>query len=336
MATLGGGSGPNPFLTKGTCVGCHAQGGASKIVTIGGSPIPQVMHTDSSGDLAGGNFAYIDGTKGSGASDSKGHNVIDLVDPDTLLYAPPGGIVLAFHDDGFTVNRTNLTCAGNNGCHGYRVGDANSTTVGIASLKGAHHGNVDGRLTSATTVANSYRFLLGVKGIENTSDPWQNKDSASHNEYYGEASPASLSCSSGTGCHINGYVQPPNNTISGFCGTCHGNFHTLEAGDSSGIGPSITSPFIRHPNDIVIKDSNEYAAYTSYSTDAPVGRQTLPALPSNKVTPGSDVVTCLSCHMAHASDYPDMLRWDYTKMITGNAGAAAGTGCFICHTTKND
>ncbi|MCG2708765.1 MAG: hypothetical protein L6246_00355, partial [Thermodesulfovibrionales bacterium] len=74
MATYGGGTGPNSCLTRGTCFGCHGMG-PTKTVTIGGSVIPQVYHTDASGDLAGGNFAYILGAKGSGASDAKGHNI---------------------------------------------------------------------------------------------------------------------------------------------------------------------------------------------------------------------------------------------------------------------
>jgi len=48
-----------------------------------------------------------------------------------------------------------------------------------------------------------------------------------------------------------------------------------------------------------------------------------------------DMVICLSCHRAHASDQPDMLRWDYNLMIVDRTGPAAGTGCFKCHTDKD-
>ncbi|MBU0682021.1 MAG: hypothetical protein KKD73_11440, partial [Proteobacteria bacterium] len=44
----------------------------------------------------------------------------------------------------------------------------------------------------------------------------------------------------------------------------------------------------------------------------------------------------LSCHVAHASAYPDMLRWDYNNMIAEtNDPQQKDTGCFICHTTKD-
>ena len=340
MALLGGGSGPNPFLTRGSCTGCHAMGSGSKIVTLGDSQIPQVMHTDGTGDLAGGNFAYMLGLKGGGAADSKGHNVIDFPgEEDGTLYGPPGGMVLFFHDDGGTVNTTNLTCAGANGCHGYR----NSTYgSGVNALRGAHHANVDGRCDIADTPANSYRFLYGVQGLENQNPTgkWQNVSSGNHNEYFGQTMPKQLSCGDPTtNCHNADGIGPPNHTMSEFCATCHGNFHTLTVGSSDGIGTGI-KPFIRHPTDIALPNSGEYAAYNgdnSYSIEAPVARSgAVPAAVSSTVTPasGTDVVMCLSCHFAHASNYNDILRWDYSDMVAN--GGANDTGCFVCHTTKDD
>ena len=101
-----------------------------------------------------------------------------------------------------------------------------------------------------------------------------------------------------------------------------------------GIGGDATSPFSRHPCDVVLPaDANkEYKNYTAYSTVAPVGRTTVPDIPSETVTPGTDVVTCLSCHVAHASQYPDLLRWNYDTMVA--SGGETG-GCFTCHTGKN-
>lgn len=333
MATLGGEPGitPNAFLTRGSCVGCHAMGNANKIESLGINDVPQVMHTDGSGDLAGGNFAYILGMKGSGASDAKGHNVIDFDDDDGNLDGPPGSIKQFFHDN--VVNDGNLTCAGTNGCHGYRNDGKGS---GTTALVGAHHGNVDGKCDTASEVGDSYRFLLGVKGLENQTDKWQNKSETSHNEYFGQPSPQRLGCNGGDlSCHGAGGIRPPSNTISEFCATCHGNFHTLETATSDGVGSGV-SPFIRHPTDYTLPDTDEYASYTAYSTEAPIARIVVPDTASATVMPGSDTVMCLSCHAAHATDYPDMLRWDYGNMVAHNAGASAGTGCFVCHTTKDD
>ncbi|MGV1100606.1 cytochrome c3 family protein [Thiovibrio sp. JS02] len=331
MALGGVSTAVNEYLLRGSCAGCHAQGSNQKILNMADSQVPQVYHTDASGDLAAGNYAYILGGKGDTPADSHGHNVIDLGNKDDVLYEPPGGIHAFFHDDGGNVNSDNLTCAGTNGCHGVRYSISGPT--GLQALGGAHHNNVDGRCDSATTVGNSYRFLRGVKGYENQVDKWQNTSAASHNEYYGTSAPLELSCST-RHCHEQpDSVSPPSNTISGFCGTCHGNFHTLSDNGEDGIGTGSVSPFIRHPNDIVIKNSGEYQNYTTYDPTVPVGRTIVPENASASVTPGTDVVTCLSCHMAHASPYPDMLRWDYTEM---QAGTAATGGCFVCHSLKND
>jgi len=318
-------------LLRSDCLGCHGQAGAAKVLGVNGSQIPQVMHADASGDLAAGNFGYINGMKGD-PSDSHGHNVIDLgaaFNEGTLNGVLPGGIRQSFHED-FIVNNSNMTCAGTNGCHGYR----NTGVSGVASMSGAHHKNVEGKLDVADSVENSYRFLTGVKGYENQADRWQNISAESHNEYYAATTPMTLGCGT-TSCHTSLGISPSNHTISGFCATCHGNFHTLSNGNSDGIGLDITSPFIRHPSDIVIPNHGEYQHYTSYSVEAPAGRTTVYDAPDSSVTPGADVVTCLSCHMAHASPYPDMLRWDYNSMDAHNSGDI-NTGCFTCHTAKDD
>ena len=316
-------SGPNEMLLKTDCLGCHGMGTANKIETLGTSLVPQVLHTDPSGDLAGGNFAYILGLKGSGASDAKGHNIVDLGNPDDVLIQPPG----RRHD--IDQINTRFTCAGSGGCHGRRFDQGS----GIIALKGAHHNNTSGSCDIADSVANSYRFLEGVKGYENDGAyKWQNFDENNHNEYYGATAPLSFNVTGCNTCHENSHsgvthIIVLNHTISNFCGTCHGYFHLLE-----GIGDDTTSPFTRHPTDVILPNTGEYSAYTTYSVEAPVARTYVPGSISSSVTPGSDVVMCLSCHVAHASDYPDMLRWDYTQMLVGSGNTG---GCFTCHTTKN-
>jgi predicted CXXCH cytochrome family protein len=95
------------------------------------------------------------------------------------------------------------------------------------------------------------------------------------------------------------------------------------------------SPFIRHPTVVSLPATGEYTAYAGDKLSALVARLKVPDGASSSVAPGSDAVMCLSCHVAHVSNYPDMLRWDYSTMIAGNAGTASGTGCFACHTNKD-
>ena len=158
----------------------------------------------------------------------------------------------------------------------------------------------------------------GVEGIED--DDWQYTTSASdHNEYLG-----AVGDPTGSGGFIVG------NTMTGYCTGCHGLFHVEQDGDAA---------WIRHPSDAVIPDSGEYQYYTVYDPLTPVARPSLDGwtAPSGTVTPGTDLVMCLSCHRAHGSPYPDMLRWDYDSQVAGGGGGGAdNTGCFTCHTEKDD
>ena len=296
---------PNPYLTKGSCIGCHGQNTTEKII----NGIPQVNHKDASGDLAAGNFAYMLGFKGTGASDAKGHNVIDFGKEDDTLTYPPGGYDKMPYS-------SELTCAGIYGCHG-APNDYGASNP-MKSIAGAHH-TLDNVITG-DKVGNSYRFLYGVTGRE--VDDWQNTDKNHHNEYHGKSTPTEPQCGR---CHFGGRL-PAGSTITDLCTTCHVHMHEI---DDAGNGI-----WIRHPSDIVLPDRGEYANYTEYNVDAPVGRIDIPVDISNTVTPGTDVVTCLSCHFAHGSDYPDLLRWDYTQNIAG--GGDSNVGCFICHSTKDD
>ncbi len=309
---------PNQKLLRSNCLGCHAQGTPSNIV----DGVPQVLHSNAT-DLAGGNFGYILGTKGSGADDTKGHNVIDLGNLEDTLTVSPGARHTGLESD-------ELTCAGKSGCHGERGGGVS----GIASMSGSHHQNAGPKLNTADEISNSYRFLMGVKGYENNgTDAWENRNASNHNEYFGANIPmSSTSCDR---CHYTTgggviAVKPANFTMSGFCATCHWYFHSLDSG-GDGIGDDTTSPFIRHPTDVILPNSGEYTPYTNYSVVTPVARTTVPDAMSSTVVPGSDVVMCLTCHRAHATDYYKMLRWDYKNATL----STAISGCSNCHTDKD-
>ena len=83
----------------------------------------------------------------------------------------------------------------------------------------------------------------------------------------------------------------------------------------------------------------EFASYTAYDIEAPVGR-TIAELGTNagNVVAAAEerIVLCVSCHRAHGSPYADPLRWDYANMDVGTTSATyAGTGCFACHSFKD-
>jgi predicted CXXCH cytochrome family protein len=323
---------PQNYLLVASCIACHA--GSTGETNSFGAPI--VVHTTNptsqggGSTLAGGDFYWV--ATGLGGTDSMGHNVSGLAAADVAISAnignnPPGwdpdatsGLALVGQVAGGEASwSSQLTCDGIYGCHGVHSS---------SGILGAHHGNTG--LTSnqcnvADTVGNSYRFLGGIKGLENADWNWS-ETAATHNEYYGVNSPTNRDLSSTT--------YSDKSTISFSCAECHGYFHSRI--DSSTAG---ASPWVRHPTDINLPNSGEYASYNPdnanvYSVEAPVARPTVPATSSATVTPGTNaIVMCLSCHRAHGSPQADILRWDYSTMLA--ATGTSDTGCFTCHTSKN-
>lgn len=296
------------MLLKMDCVGCHAKdiSGGNNII----SQVPQVAHSGAA--LAAGNFKDAFG----GGNESKGHNVhgfgINLSVGDLSNYPPGYDSVRdpsSIKYDQFS-DVAQVMCAGANGCHGNR-----DKLSHIEALRGSHHtddrilqlsGGVFTETGQGATPGLSYRFLYGGHGGED-SDWEATKSPSDHNEYKGAASPSS-------GAQTYGNAD----TISEFCGECHGSFH----GGAS-------SPWFRHPSDIPLPSSGEYANYATYNNIIPLARQAIPAPSNNTITGG--VVMCLSCHRAHASQYAKILRWDYknTDLVT------AVSGCAVCHSSMN-
>lgn len=304
------------MLLKMDCLGCHARNvnGADSIVLFGDPSykVPQVAHNGT--DLAAGNFRLAFGM----GNESKGHNVhgfgINLTTVD-LMNLPPG------YDSGRDPSNIKydqfsdvgqIMCAGANGCHGNR-----NQTSHIEAMRGSHHTNdailqLGANFTETnqgTTPGLSYRFLYGVHGGEDSD--WQaTVSSTDHNEYKGASSPSAPTTYGDT------------DTISEFCGECHGMFHGGSA-----------SPWLRHPSDIPLPNSGEYTGYTAYSATIPLARPSIAdgSSSSSTVTLGTDIVMCLSCHRAHASQYTKILRWDYKNSDLSTALA----GCAVCHSSKN-
>jgi hypothetical protein len=289
---------PHGSLLIYSCIGCHSKTDAATWkdgVTNAPIVLNTVEPTYAAKGLAAGNFYYVSGTV-----DNTGHNVLSNTDG-TLVNTPPGGTVLTVQ----------LRCAGTWGCHGHNGHQSGDTAVDDqpGAMKGAHHGDDTPPLAgSLTDVSKNYRFLLGIKGKEDSD--WEHDNvNTSHNEYQGSTSSAT-------------------NTVSYLCGECHGKFHTWKGGASE-VGTA--SPWLRHPTDIALKSTGEYAGYTFYDMSAPVARPNPDSVTDpTLVTPGTDIVMCLSCHRAHASPYFKMMRWDY------KGWPASGTnGCNVCHTSKN-
>ncbi|MFH7319814.1 cytochrome c3 family protein [Desulfurivibrio sp. D14AmB] len=309
---------PYNRLLKTDCVGCHTNTSNATIANLGPETrVPIVYNTmeptyppdgSSASALAGGNFYWV-----ANLGDEYGHNVHGISSSDSRLSTAPGA-------------PAGVGGCSTSDCHG-------SLDTQYSGCLGCHvpQHHARGSAVVAGMEEGWYRFLgstmlsrlgdnppsSGVKGI---SDPnWeQNPAAGRHNTYQGAIGP------------YNGTDFMHTGSINQKCVGCHGEFHENMA--AGGV-------WLYHPNDVVIPNSGEFAAYTTYNPLVPVSRQSVSAADQNftEINLGSDVVSCISCHRAHGSPYPAMLRWGYRDWpgTDSHTGGPAFNGCAVCHTHKD-
>lgn len=305
-------------LLTSDCVGCHSSSSADTIVQLGTTRIPIVYNTAAPpvNELAGGNFHWV-----AKNGHQYGHNVRGISPPDSFLAIGPGG--------------ENLQCG--NSCHqSFSLPDTGFGRNGCEGCHGSvkHHGASVVAGQPVTAAEGWYRFLMapsshsgfgltqGVAGIEDPN--WeQTPTSTQHNIYFGGDGTA---------------AQSPR-SLNKFCASCHAKFHAPGFFESGGLtvdnGGGV-NPWLRHPTNYAIPNKGEFAPLfaTPYNPAVPVAKPVLTSYQAAKIEIG-DQVSCVSCHRAHGSPYPDMLRWDYSAMKAHDGGSASGTGCFFCHTAKD-
>jgi hypothetical protein len=307
-----------PMLLKTDCVGCHSHPSAETIVNIGDSRVPVVFNLSaptypangsSTSALAGGNYYWM-----IQGGDAYGHNVHGISAADGRFSASlaPGG-----------VSRQQQGCTD---CHG-TLATPQSGCLGCHDPQ--HHANGSGVI--AGREEGWYRFLgsvmqrdeevgpsaQGVVGIE-AVDWEQNPAGSRHNTYQGRTG----------GVPYVSYLE--SGAINQKCAGCHGRYHSESIADAT---------WIRHPVDVAIPDAGEYADFINYDPLVPVARPGVTGQDAGffQINHGLDQVACISCHRAHGSPYPAMLRWAYRDW-PGNdvrTGLPAVNGCAVCHTTKN-
>lgn len=278
------------------CTQCHATVSERNTGKVGSTPyVYQITETD----LAGGNFYYV-----SLHGNRYGHNMSEFADiePDTIN--APG-----LNDPSLDFTTVRLACSGKYGCHGDR-----SKVSPREAMYESHHFNDPARTLDGKTVATSYRFLLGVTGKEMNEDgyKWEYKVTPEkHNEYQGADN-----------------CEDPR-SISYLCAQCHGSdaFGSSPGNFHGAAGTGGKGPWLRHPTDIPVPEG-EYSEYTIYNPIVPVARLDFDRVskPSEvDFSSGNEIVMCLSCHRAHASPYPSMLRFPYEEDMSTSGS------CRTCH-----
>ncbi len=310
----------NDFLTTDTCAGCHSGPGTAQLDPTTKAPIV-VVTTNTVPSIVNGliNPGGFIRTLGSGGLDSWKHNVAgtDAIDV-PLGVTPPGYKNLSI---GLPSSWSfQLTCAGNLGCHG-----DHTITDESLSIAGGHHNDT----------AVGFRLLKAINGVES-------------NDYSVGAGGNGVGTAGNIYSADNIFPSGPveTTTINYLCAECHGNFHAV-GGTGFGLETGTASPWLRHPTDNTLPALRPdlYQTYGDagnlYHKEAPVGKPGILDTHRNTgaeamPTDNTGVVLCISCHRAHGSEQPDLLRWAYSGMEANtNTAGVKGTGCFRCHTEKD-
>lgn len=299
----------------GVCSNCHTMHNSQDGVTAAGNDTLLKSATECLGCHAGTGVTgapIIDESLGANmpsggsfnvdyaTSSTYTHNVKEFVD--ASMHAAGAGMVdtkWVNTPPGGTALATQLQCAGTVGCHG-DGSQAGSTDA----VKGMHH-------ATKTT----YKFLF-VGG--STAAP------------IGGTSSANYEVGGATAANHNLYSAESGESISTFCNNCHDDFHGTGATETGGIA----SPWKRHPTDYALTASMASATADYATTPWAFTATDLSGMSTTTAagyTAANAQVMCLSCHRAHASNQPDLLRFDYSTMDAGGGGT---TGCLNCHVSQ--
>jgi len=303
-----------------TCLSCHANAatGSYHIMTypLPAAGSPPINYTP------GGDFAWlaktysftVRGSTTTEAGQSHGHNVVAAdfgLAADSDFPTSPGG----------TFPTASLGCNSCHDPHGKYRRIGGDTTYSIATTgapiigSGSYNNSM---VPTATQAVGSYRLLAGSGYSQNAgtlainypgapiaSAPSTYNQSEATNQVrvaYGTAATGGGKTTWGQWCaachpgmHSTGnYVHPVDQGLTSAIATNYGAYV------SSGImtGAPATSYLSLVP---FMENNSDYAALKTHASNTG----------AYKNGPGtSDQVSCLSCHRAHASGFPDMLRWN--------------------------
>ncbi|MFH0809707.1 MAG: cytochrome c3 family protein [Pseudomonadota bacterium] len=336
-------------LLKTTCIGCHSSEGTESVKGqgTGGLNIPIVFNIskpDYSKTLAGGNFYWVvNGTdikKEDGSAIDKdrcGHNVYGLSKGDTTL----------------TGNKNRDNCGGR--CHGHMArGDEVSEVWGYGCtschMYPKHHTGENSLpiLRFLRAHGNAYSVSPGGTWSDDAKnfyvvgygEPNYKSTVAEHNEYKGSKEDWSTS----------DYERlKVSHSITGFCVGCHTNIPsdltaTTDPRDPTWyvgrVLPIQDNCWLKHPVDYVIPNSNEFVSVfgsNTYNPLVPVGRlwtddKFTSGCITSEIKAKEAVIMCLTCHRAHGSPYPSMLRWEYKDNTDQPTPTSTQGSCLYCHT----
>jgi predicted CXXCH cytochrome family protein len=291
-------------VVTGPCVNCHTMHAMQNGVSLGGPNAQLLLGTGCTTCHAHA------GVNGAATGIASTGIPAPQVDNELVNYNAAGSFSTAANSDALQHNLAVVSAA-------IPDGDlANTPPGGVAAAQiicqschggnGGHHGTLS--KTAARTGAsstNTYRQLYnGATGVAVISGD------ANYN--VGD-----------TGTLVYNTAGADTTTINGLCATCHTNFHTL-------ANQQVLGAWVRHPTDVTLTSAG--AAYTAAYAASVNTPAELVQIPLGNDAVNNDEVMCVSCHRAHGSAQPDLLRFVYSDSQAGDT--TADFGCESCHGAK--
>ncbi|MFH0809708.1 MAG: cytochrome c3 family protein, partial [Pseudomonadota bacterium] len=338
--------GPQLHLLNKTCVGCHSSSKDEYHYDLGGETVPIVFHTSGAPandiGLAGGDFYWVanGGGEGGEVKDRYGHNVYGISPRDTTIsdnYAKQWSTeCVTCHSD---LSSASCTEDGNmkghpggcQGCHLYprhHHKDKDTETIKRGYRMLHSHASPAPAATDDDNVK-SDNYVIGYED----SDYEETSSKDDHNEYQGYYNWLSTE-------DVIGRLKTTH-SITDFCSGCHRTAEGDVYWDDSSSPPTLrrktmfwsASLHLKHPADVRVYPSLDQ---TDYNPLVPVARNwdlTRRTSSTNYYT-SYDLVMCLTCHRAHGSKYPHMLRWEYSEDKDQAKKSSTTGSCRFCHVDR--
>ncbi len=343
----------------GQCDGCHTMhspttGGSSLLAARDSSSVCLTCHSDTVqraytvltrvtmpgvapvNYTPGGDFGWLlktyrwvnsKGVQQASPGERHGHSVVAFdfgLTADSERLVAPGG----------TYSSDKLTCISCHDPHGrYRITDsAGTVSTSAPSIRASGSYGTNGTVEEPTSTGavGTYRLLAGVG--------YQPRNSGQLP--FSTPPPIAVAPSSYNQKERTAQVRVAYGArMSEWCGNCHGNIHTPNAGSGfahpSGATARIAAMVTRNYNTYVKTGELTGSWQTSYSSIVPYEEGTTnrsalalharsDGLATSGPQTGLENVMCLSCHRAHASGWDHALRWNQNSEFIVAAGQWPG------------
>jgi predicted CXXCH cytochrome family protein len=335
------------------CTGCHEMHGAAGQSLLKGSdisstclnchenPSPGSYHISTPGSLLSPGVAPVQFTPGGDFAWLRKDYIFSVNGALTKELGQTHGHNIIAADYGYTIDTDNPTAPGGtfpsssldcNSCHDshgkgrWTTAETYSKTSGAIYTSGSYGALPATFATGEQLSTGVYRLLRAQDSIDGVTFPNTPPVAVAPSDYNRSESYTQTRVAYGSG-------------MSAFCGTCHPDMHSTAGTLIHPQGGTVSGTIVSNYNAYVMSgnmngsSTNSYLSLVPYEEGLTYSTANVTTLTSHAKTNDSNLtgmtaiamVMCLSCHRAHASGWPEMMRWNNDSEFIVEAGLYPGT-----------